>query len=113
MPPSHSLEGGRLGQRLRLSLHRHGVAAGLHEATVFLRILPGQGQRHGGIGSQSQVVALSLDDEPLYPVLVSGRRNHQVESVAVGVSAGGLEVANRSISQLSHITANPTCYPPR
>ena len=45
--------------------------------------------------------------------LAPERVDHQVESVTVGVPAGGLEIANRSVSKLAHNTSHPTFYPTR
>ena len=77
------LGGGLLERRYGLVPGGQGIAACPGQSAVGECGLPGMRQRHQPDRTQAQFAALAVDEEPLDPLLVSGRLDAQNQSVLI------------------------------
>ena len=77
--PGQLLEGGCPRESCLFPLHRQRVSTGLHQGAVLSGLLTGLRQGHRGMRAQTNILAPSLNGNPLHPGLIPTGPDHQVQ----------------------------------
>ena len=112
--PDHRFGGVRERRHVRTVLERQRVAARARESPVVKGSLAGFAEGHQRVPAQAKIPTRAGDDQPLYPLLGTGRHDPEDQAMRIVILAGfGDRLDERRRKFLCHSwpSTSPPLYP--